>query len=155
MSGELEGGEAKKGGLATPVIWAIFLAVATGGVGTAVWAYLSTEQTRECTVEARSFHQSYGRRAGGGHQELQTRECGVVQAYGRDIEVVERGCAYPLVTAGSRYRITTRGFEWTLSALPAQIIGPIVLVHAPPGTPCASDSWLTPDPPSPLGTPDG
>ena len=121
------------------VLAAIAAVVITGGV----IAVNSSEQTRECTVESM---RTASMRRSSPNQLLTTAECGVVGKRGSaPIEVIDPDCVLNFVQVGSRYRMTTRGFDFFLPPFDQQLVGAVELVYAPPGAPCPSDSWLVED----------
>ena len=106
-------------------------------------AVSNSEQTRECTVE--SSQTVYVRR-GPDQRRLATAECGTISTNARPLtEVIDPDCPYNVMHIGSRYRMTTRGFDVPLPYLNQKLVGPVEVVYEPPETVCASDAWLTDD----------
>jgi hypothetical protein len=109
---------------------------------------LGPERTRECTVE--SISDVYVR-YGPDHDVIGTAECGTIEVpRSIDIEVAAAGCDWDIVQVGSRYRMTTRGFEFPF--VDQRLVGAVDLVEARPGSRCMSD-WLSDDGPVELDVP--
>jgi len=99
-----------------------------------------SEQTRECTVES---IRSVAVRRRADYRVITTTECGDIRtSRGESIRVIDRDCRYNQIHVDSRYEMTSSGGFFVF---PQYLVGPITLVHEPPGTECASDSWYIED----------
>jgi len=127
----------------TSIVLLALVVVALVAIPVGTVAVSNSEQTRECTVE--STQTAYVRR-GPDQRRLATAECGTISTdAGPLIEVIDPDCPYNVVRIGSRYRMTTRGFDVPLPYINQKLVGPVELVYSPPETVCASDSWLIDD----------
>ena len=98
--------------------------------------------TQECTVKSTST--IHIRRAPD-YTLLRTTECGDIRTENtRLIEVIDPDCWMNTVKIGSRYTMTTVGWDFLL--WDRQLEGPVTLVEAPDGEGCTGDSlYFDPD----------
>ena len=128
--------------------WAVGAVVVAFFAANSLGQILGPEQTRECTVE--SISDVYVR-YGPDHDVIRTTECGSIEVpRSSDVEVTAAGCEWDIVQVGSRYRMTTRGFD--VAFVNQRLVGSVDLVEARPGSRCMSD-WLSDDGPVDLDRP--
>jgi hypothetical protein len=106
--------------------------------GVAVHVTSGSEKTRECTVESIK-HVSV--RRGMDYDMMRTAECGRIQvAQHSRIRVLAADCERDTLHIGSRYRMTTVGFDFLF--LTQRLVGGVGFIEAGPGYRCTSD-WFT------------
>jgi len=91
--------------------------------------------TQECTVESTS---TIHKRRAPDYTLLRTTECGDIRTENtRLIEVIDPDCWMNTVKIGSRYKMTTVGWDFLLWNRTLE--GPVTLVEAPEGEGCTGD----------------
>ena len=91
--------------------------------------------TQECTVESTS---TIHKRRAPDYTMLRTTECGDIRTENtRLIEVIDPDCWMNTVKIGSRYKMTTVGWDFLLWNRTLE--GPVTLVEAPEGEGCTGD----------------
>ena len=98
--------------------------------------------TQECTVESTS---TIHKRRAPDYTLLRTTECGDIRTENtRLIEVIDPDCWMNTVKIGSRYTMTTVGWDFLLWSRTLE--GPVTLVEAPEGEGCTGDPlYFDPD----------